>query len=312
MKKDPRYSSHIPDTPLLQAEHLSVAYEAGVGLEDVSFQLSAGERVAVVGPNGAGKSTLFKVIAGVIRPDRGSLRIYGSEPGRHTCIAYLAQHQQVDWNFPVTVEDVVMMGRTRRIGFMGWPGSRDRHIVKHALETVGLEELSGRQISQLSGGQQQRMFIAGALAQEAELVLMDEPVTGLDTPSQEELFKVLDLLEQSTEARDRVEANTKYFRDAMTGAGFTIGGKDHPISPVMLGDAVLSQKFSAQLLDEGVYAVGFFYPVVPKGQARIRTQISAAHTREQLDKGGYGKHWFWPRHLRHRYSDDYRHVGDCQ
>ena len=97
-------------------------------------------------------------------------------------------------------------------------------------------------------------------------------------------IKVLDLLEQSTEARDRVEANTKYFRDAMTGAGFTIGGKDHPISPVMLGDAVLSQKFSAQLLDEGVYAVGFFYPVVPKGQARIRTQISAAHTREQLDK----------------------------
>lgn len=196
MKKDPRISSHIPDTPLLQAEHLTVAYEAGVGLEDVSFQLSAGERVAVVGPNGAGKSTLFKIIAGVIRPDRGSLRIYGSEPGRHTCIAYLAQHQQVDWNFPVTVEDVVMMGRTRRIGFMGWPGSRDRHIVKHALETVGLEELSGRQISQLSGGQQQRMFIARALALEAELVLMDEPVTGLDTPSQEELFKVLDLLRE--------------------------------------------------------------------------------------------------------------------
>mgnify|MGYP002186501578 FL=1 len=97
-------------------------------------------------------------------------------------------------------------------------------------------------------------------------------------------IKVLDLLEGSTEARDRVEANTRYFRDAMTAAGFTIGGKDHPISPVMLGDAVLSQKFSAQLLDEGVYAVGFFYPVVPKGQARIRTQISAAHTREQLDK----------------------------
>ena len=97
-------------------------------------------------------------------------------------------------------------------------------------------------------------------------------------------IKVLDLLEGSTEARDRVEANTRYFREAMTAAGFTIGGKDHPISPVMLGDAVLSQKFSAQLLEEGVYAVGFFYPVVPKGQARIRTQISAAHTREQLDK----------------------------
>lgn len=97
-------------------------------------------------------------------------------------------------------------------------------------------------------------------------------------------IKVLDILESSTEARDRVEENTNYFRTAMTGAGFTISGKDHPISPVMLGDAALSQRFADALLDEGVYAVGFFYPVVPKGQARIRTQISAAHTREQLDK----------------------------
>lgn len=97
-------------------------------------------------------------------------------------------------------------------------------------------------------------------------------------------LKVLDLLESSTEARDRVEENTKYFRSAMTGAGFTISGKDHPISPVMLGDAALSQQFADALLEEGVYAVGFFYPVVPKNMARIRTQISAAHTREQLDK----------------------------
>lgn len=97
-------------------------------------------------------------------------------------------------------------------------------------------------------------------------------------------MKVIDILERSTEARDRVEENTRYFRTAMTGAGFTISGKDHPISPVMLGDAALSQKFSEGLLNEGVYAVGFFYPVVPKGQARIRTQISGAHTKEQLDK----------------------------
>lgn len=95
---------------------------------------------------------------------------------------------------------------------------------------------------------------------------------------------VLDILENSTEMRDRVEENTKYFRSAMEGAGFTISGKDHPISPVMLGDAALSQRFSNSLLDEGIYAVGFFYPVVPKDQARIRTQISAAHTQEQLDK----------------------------
>lgn len=96
---------------------------------------------------------------------------------------------------------------------------------------------------------------------------------------------VFELLQESTELADRVKDNASYFRSAMAGTGFTIAGKDHPISPVMLGDAALSQKFSEKLLDYGVYAVGFFYPVVPEGKARIRTQISAAHTREQLDQG---------------------------
>jgi glycine C-acetyltransferase len=96
---------------------------------------------------------------------------------------------------------------------------------------------------------------------------------------------VFDLLEESTELADRVKENSAYFRSAMEQTGFTIAGKDHPITPVMLGDAALSQRFSKKLLDYGVYAIGFFYPVVPQGKARIRTQISAAHTREQLDKG---------------------------
>ena len=173
-----------------------MAYESGLALDHISFELIPGERLAVVGPNGAGKSTLFKVIAGVIKPGEGSISVFGAEPSGHTCIAYLAQHQQVDWNFPVTISDVVMMGRTRRVGFMRWPSSRDRDIVNQSLDTVGLSNLAHRQINELSGGQQQRMFIARALAQEAELMLMDEPVTGLDTPSLDELFKVLDLLKQ--------------------------------------------------------------------------------------------------------------------
>ena len=98
-------------------------------------------------------------------------------------------------------------------------------------------------------------------------------------------LKVFEMLEQSTELADRVKENTRYFRDAMAGTGFNLSGNDHPISPVMLGDAALAQKFSDRLLDHGVYAIGFFYPVVPQGKARIRTQISAAHTREQLDQG---------------------------
>ena len=97
-------------------------------------------------------------------------------------------------------------------------------------------------------------------------------------------LKVFEMLESSTELADRVKENTKYFRDAMATTGFTMSGTDHPISPVMLGDAALSQKFSNRLLDHGVYAIGFFFPVVPRDQARIRTQISAAHTRTQLDQ----------------------------
>lgn len=189
-----RHPDHKPGTPILSAQDLSVGYESGRALDDISFELITGERMAVVGPNGAGKSTLFKVIAGLIKPDNGKVSVFGEDPGGHKCISYLPQHNHVDWNFPVTVSEVVMMGRARRIGLVRWPGSGDRKIVEKAIDTVGLTRFSNRQISQLSGGQQQRMFIARALAQEADLMLMDEPVTGLDTPSQEELFAVLDKL----------------------------------------------------------------------------------------------------------------------
>jgi manganese/iron transport system ATP-binding protein len=189
-----RHPEHIPGTPILRVKNLSVGYESGRALDNLNFELITGERMAVVGPNGAGKSTLFKVIAGLLKPDKGNVSVFGEDPGGHKCISYLPQHNHVDWNFPVTLTEVVMMGRTRRIGLIRWPGNHDREVVKRAIETVGLSHFANRQISQLSGGQQQRMFIARALAQEADLMLMDEPVTGLDTPSQEELFAVLDAL----------------------------------------------------------------------------------------------------------------------
>jgi manganese/iron transport system ATP-binding protein len=171
-----------------------VAYESGLALDNLSFELQRGERLAVVGPNGAGKSTLFKVIAGVLNPGRGRVEVAGHEPGGHICIAYVPQRSQVDWNFPATVADVVMMGRIGKIGLVRWPTAADWKLVHQALATVRLSELADRQISQLSGGQQQRMFIARALAQEAELILMDEPLTGLDVPARDELFAVFDLL----------------------------------------------------------------------------------------------------------------------
>lgn len=186
------HASHQPDQPVLDVQQLCVRYDGRMALEEITFHLHVGERVAVVGPNGAGKSTLFKVIAGVETSCGGSVRIYGSKPGVHVCISYVPQRSQVDWSFPVSVADVVLMGRVARIGPLRWPRKKDWACVYQALETVGLIDLSGRQIRQLSGGQQQRMFIARALAQEAELMLMDEPLSGLDTPAQEGILTLLD------------------------------------------------------------------------------------------------------------------------
>jgi len=188
------HTLHQSDKPILDVSQLSVRYDGRVALEEVTFHLHNGERVAVVGPNGAGKSTLFKVIAGVERPAGGRVQVYGSDPDGHVCIGYVPQRSQVDWTFPVTVSDVVLMGRVARMGLLRWPRQRDRQLVRQALETVGLSDLASRQIQQLSGGQQQRMFIARALAQEAELMLMDEPLSGLDLPSQEGILALMDEL----------------------------------------------------------------------------------------------------------------------
>ncbi|OGO69688.1 MAG: manganese ABC transporter ATP-binding protein [Chloroflexi bacterium RBG_19FT_COMBO_56_12] len=192
----PQHAVHQPGSPLLELCAVSLRYNGRVALEAVSFQVNNGQRVAVVGPNGAGKSTLFKVIAGLLPATSGEVKVSGAGPGGHICIAYVPQRSQVDWEFPVVVNDVVMMGRIGKLGLLRWPRARDWDYVHHALEVVGLSHLANRQIGELSGGEQQRMFIARALAQEAELMLMDEPLTGLDLPSQEGIFEILDGLGQ--------------------------------------------------------------------------------------------------------------------
>jgi manganese/iron transport system ATP-binding protein len=187
---------HQPDQPILDVIHLSVRYDGRTALEDITFHLHTGERVAVVGPNGAGKSTLFKVVAGVLPPSSGEVKISGFGPRGHICIAYVPQRSQVDWRFPASVADVVMMGRIGQVGFFRWPRRSDWDRVHAALEVVGMNPMADRQIGELSGGQQQRTFLARALAQEAELVLMDEPLNGLDSPSQEAILALLDTLRE--------------------------------------------------------------------------------------------------------------------
>jgi manganese/iron transport system ATP-binding protein len=205
--RPPAGTQHEPTSPPLAMSGVAVAYTAGnsgatarpngrpstgYALQDISFELTVGERIALVGPNGAGKSTLFKLIVGIIQPTAGSVSVFGRPPEKHTCIAYVPQRNEVDWAFPATVEDVVMMGRVGKIGLFRRPQPHDRALVWQSLERVQAQALAKKQIGELSGGQQQRVFIARALAQEAALLLLDEPLNGLDAPSQEGIFEVLD------------------------------------------------------------------------------------------------------------------------
>jgi len=172
--------------PVLSVHNLTVSYNGKHALEKVSFEVQKGERVAIVGPNGSGKSTLFKALVGLLHPKTGSVQTNGAE------IGYVVQRSAVDWDFPVTVHDVVMMGRIGKMGWLRWQRLQDRRIVRRCLAQVGMAEYAGQQIGELSGGQQQRVFIARALAQEATILLMDEPFSGVDAPSQEAILEILD------------------------------------------------------------------------------------------------------------------------
>ncbi len=189
-----QHAPHAVGQPVLRLDDVAVLYEGVTALEGITFTVHGGERVAVVGPNGAGKSTLLKVVAGVLAPTQGHVHIYGSDPGEHVCIAYVPQRSQVDWRFPITVAEAVMMGRAGKLGLLRRPAQKDWRYVHACLEQVGLSALANRQIGELSGGQQQRMFIARALAQEASLMLLDEPLTGLDAPAQADILRILDVL----------------------------------------------------------------------------------------------------------------------
>jgi ABC-type Mn2+/Zn2+ transport system ATPase subunit len=187
-----------PESPArLDVENISVAYNGTPVLRGVTFQIPHGARVAVVGPNGAGKSTLFKTLVGLLPLREGRIFIHGLPLGHHLdCVAYVPQREEVDWRFPVTVMDVVLMGRYGRLKWLERPGRADRQAALHALEQMGIADLAGKTISELSGGQQQRVFLARALTQEPHIFLMDEPFTGVDATTQEATLKLLDHLER--------------------------------------------------------------------------------------------------------------------
>ncbi len=177
----------------LDIEDAAIGYSGAPILAGLTFQVPHGAQVAVVGPNGAGKSTLFKALVGLLPLQQGRILIHGQPLGGHKdCVAYVPQRSEVDWRFPVTVADVVMMGRFGRQGWLGRAGREDRAAVAAALDHMGIANLARRPIGDLSGGQQQRVFLARALAQEPHILLMDEPFTGVDITTQEAVLRLLD------------------------------------------------------------------------------------------------------------------------
>lgn len=173
-------------------ESLSVAYHDRVALRAVSLTVPPGEVMAVLGPNGAGKSTLVKAAMGLVPTLAGTVRFFGRDLDRaRRRVAYMPQAAQVDWDFPTTVRDVVAMGTYGRLGWWRRPGAAERRSVEAALESVGIPDLAGRQISELSGGQKQRTFVARILAQDPDLYIMDEPFAGVDAASERAIVDVL-------------------------------------------------------------------------------------------------------------------------
>lgn len=179
----------------IAVQGVTVTYRNGhTALRDASFEIPRGTVTALVGVNGAGKSTLFKAIMGFVPVAKGEIRLLGrsvKQALKLNLVAYVPQAEEVDWSFPVLVEDVVMMGRYGHMGFLRRPSRADRDAVEAALARVGMQAFRHRQIGELSGGQKKRVFLARALAQDGQVILLDEPFTGVDVKTEEQIIALL-------------------------------------------------------------------------------------------------------------------------
>jgi manganese/zinc/iron transport system ATP- binding protein len=179
-------------TPPIELHDVTVSYHKRPVLWNIDLEIPEGQLIGIIGPNGAGKTTLIKAIMGLMPLSSGWVKVMGKpvKQQRHL-LGYVPQRESVDWDFPVTVYDVIMMGRYGSIGLFKRPSEKDHHIVQESLKKVGMEDFAKRQISQLSGGQQQRTFLARALAQESQIYIMDEPFAGVDATTEEAIVILL-------------------------------------------------------------------------------------------------------------------------
>ena len=192
---EPGLAANAPLGASIVVRNLTVTYNNGyTAVQNASFSLDPGTICALVGINGSGKSTIFKAIMGFVRPSTGEVRLCGRPVGealKRNVVAYVPQNEDIDWNFPVLVDDVVMMGRYGHMNFLRMPSRADRYKVDKALERVGMSEYRRRQIGELSGGQRKRVFLARSLAQEGRIILLDEPFTGVDAKTEMAIIGLL-------------------------------------------------------------------------------------------------------------------------
>jgi ABC-type Mn2+/Zn2+ transport system ATPase subunit len=193
-RRETCHGQSAPEAAAVDVQSLTVTMNRDdrIALADVSLTVPVGARVALAGPNGAGKSTLLKTVVGLIKPQSGSVLLYGMPVGgcRHR-VAYLPQSGEIDWRFPMTVRELIGSGRYVHLGWMKRLTAADQELVQHEISRLGLEALADRQIGQLSGGQQQRTILARALVQGADLLLLDEPMNAVDAETRSVLYRVL-------------------------------------------------------------------------------------------------------------------------
>ncbi len=192
-------NNDLHSTPMIHLENACLGYrnDRELVLKNITIDFFPGDEVAVIGPNGAGKSTLFKTIVGLIPLMQGEVTVHGGRSGNHKdCVSYIPQKEAIDWNYPITVREVVMMGRFGKISFYRKPGKKDVEIVDSAMQRMDVAELADRKIRDCSGGQQQRVFLARSLAQHPHILLMDEPFSAVDVATEQ---VILDNLRQLRE-----------------------------------------------------------------------------------------------------------------
>lgn len=260
MSTAPQAALERPDPaapPAVRLADVTAGYDHRPALENIDLEIAAGSLVAIFGPNGGGKSTLIKLIADLIQPWSGTVEVLGAPAGREAHrIAYVPQAELVDWSFPVSVWDVAMMGRYPRLGPWRRPGPADHDAVAAALERVGMAKLRSSQIGSLSGGQRRRAFLARAIAAEPDLYLLDEPVTGVDVTTQEDLMA---LLASETEAGRTAIATTHDLAAAAEHFTTVVALNQRVIavgpSSLILDPEVLSKTYGGHLLVLGNQAV---------------------------------------------------------